>query len=56
MSEPKEEREKTADFSDLKINANSSGTLAVERFKMAMALTADEKETAELRKRLVEDI
>jgi hypothetical protein len=40
---------------NININANSSATLAIERFKMAIALEPDTPETVELKKRLIEE-
>lgn len=40
---------------DYTINASSHGTLAIERFKLAMALDPADPQTEDLREKLVED-
>lgn len=41
--------------SSIKINASANGALAIERFKLAMALDPDDPQTENLREKLIED-
>jgi len=40
---------------DYTINASSHGTLAIERFKLALALDPDDPQVENLREKLIED-